>query len=420
LDATNGESAPEPKRATARTPVKAALRIVAIYAVVAVTWILFSDQLARLLFTDPDVLTRVASEKGALFVLVTSVMLFLVIRSYLAQLEAASRKLRESERRFRRIVDVSPVPIAVSDVNGSVTLTNAEFTSLFGYTGEDIPTLSRWWELAYPDPEYRREMMETWQRESERSQKEGDAFVPVPARITCKDGDEKFALVGSAELDPDTAERIAVFYDLTDRELAEQSILTANAQLASVLKDVITLIGKIVEARDPYTKGHEVGVARIARLIAEELGFSSEDIEGIEVAGLVHDVGKLGVPVEILSKPRQLTAAEYDIIKTHPAGGYEILKSIDFGWPVAEMVQLHHERMDGSGYPQGLSGDEIPMAARVLMVADVVEAMAADRPYRAALGHVAAINEITSHPEKFDPLVAEACVRLYEAGRLGL
>ncbi len=250
--------------------------------------------------------------------------------------------------------------------------------------------------------------------------KEDDAFVPLPARIRCKDGDEKFVLVGSAELDPETTERIAVFYDLTDRERAEQSILTANARLASVLKDVISLIGKIVEARDPYTKGHEEGVARIARLIAEEIGLPAEDVEGIEVAGLVHDVGKLGVPVEILSKPGKLTSVEYDIIKTHPVGGYDILKGIDFGWPVAEMVHLHHERMDGSGYPQGVRGDEIPMAARVLMVADVVEAMAAHRPYRAALGHVAAINEITSHPEKFDPVVAEACVRLYEAGRLGL
>lgn len=390
------------------------------YAVVAVAWILYSDHVLSLLFTDSGMLTRAASVKGALFVLVTSVLLFLLIRSYLARLERASEQLRESERRFRHMVEVSPVPIAVHASDGGVTLVNAEFTSVLGYERQDIHTVSHWWELAYPDPDYRRSVMEAWQCESERSQREDDMFVPVPARVRSKDGAERFMLIGSAVLDAGTSERIVVFHDLTEHQRAEQSILAANVRLEGLLREVISLIGKIVETRDPYTRGHEEGVARIARLIAEELDLPAEDVEGIEVASLVHDVGKLGVPAEILSKPGTLLAVEYEIIKTHPTVGYEILQGVDFGWPVAEMVRMHHERMDGSGYPQGLSGDDIPMAARVLMVADVVEAMAAHRPYRAALGHVAAINEILSHPEKFDPDVAQACVRLYEAGRLGL
>ena len=225
-------------------------------------------------------------------------------------------------------------------------------------------------------------------------------------------------LVSSAELGVSSAERVVVFLDLTEREQSEQSVVRSNERLERVLKSVIALIGKVVEARDPYTQGHEEGVARIGRAIAEEMGLPDDEVAGIEVAGLVHDVGKLGVPAEILTKPGKLTPAEFALIEAHSQLGYDILKDLDLDWPVAEAVLLHHERMDGSGYPNGVTGDAISMGARVLMVADVVEAMAAHRPYRPALGIDAAMAEVTSHPEKFDPQVIEACQRLYEAGRL--
>ena len=227
-------------------------------------------------------------------------------------------------------------------------------------------------------------------------------------------------LVSSAPLGTTSSEHVVVFVDLTEREQSEQSVLRSKERLAQVLKSVIALIGTIVEARDPYTQGHEQGVARIGRLIAEEMGLSADEADKIEVAGLVHDVGKLGIPAEILTKPGQLTNVEYDLIKAHSQLGYEILKHIDFDWPVADIVLQHHERMDGSGYPCGLVGQDISTAARVLMAADVIEAMAAHRPYRPALGIEAAMSEITSHPEKFDPLVIDACKRLYVSGRMGL
>jgi HD-GYP domain-containing protein (c-di-GMP phosphodiesterase class II) len=153
-------------------------------------------------------------------------------------------------------------------------------------------------------------------------------------------------------------------------------------------------------------------------LIAKELGLSQEQIDAIELAGLVHDVGKLSIPAEILNKPGTLLSIEFELIRGHSVRGHEILEGIDFGAPIAEMVLQHHERMDGSGYPAGLSGDQICLEARILCVADVVEAMASYRPYRAALGLGPALEEVTSHPEKYDPDVVAACLAIHERGEL--
>ena len=401
-------------------PARSAVRIVFVYAVVAGLWILASDTLSRAMTIDSNQLTAVAIAKGVLFVVVTSVLLFVQIRGDFARLQTSGDQLRESEQRFRRVIDVSPVPMTMSAANGTVTLANEAFVKVFGYTQQDIPTISDWWPKAYPDPEYRDRIADAWRTELERSAKAGDAFTPMEARIRCKDGAERIVLLSSAWLAADSSEQVVVFWDITERELAERAVLLSNQRLEQVLKSVTALIGKIVEARDPYTQGHEEGVARIGRMIAEEMGLSAAEVEGIEVAGLVHDVGKLGVPAEILTKPGLLADVEFDLIREHSQRGYDILKDIDFDWPVADMVLQHHERMDGSGYPGGLAGDGISMAGRVLMVADVIEAMAAHRPYRAALGLDAAMAEITGHPEKYDPQVISACVRLHEAGRIEL
>lgn len=420
MDSSTTDTGGRAGRGPRRGPVASALRIVLIYAVVAGTWILASDILSRAMTVDPDLLTIVAIAKGALFVAVTSALLFVQIRSDFAHLQESADHLRESERRFRRVIDVFPVPMAMSDDDGNITLTNAAFVSVLGYTQDDIPTLAEWWSTVYPDLAYRRQMADEWQRELERSRQTGDASSPVEARIRCKDGTERTMLVSSATLGAASAERVVVFYDITERERAEEAIVRGSERLERVLKSVIALIGKVVEVRDPYTQGHEEGVARISRLIAEEMGLPADEVDGIEVAGLVHDVGKLGVPAEILTKPGRLSDNEYELIKTHAQRGYEILRDIDFDWPVADIVLQHHERMDGSGYPGGLHDGDISMAARILMAADVIEAMGAHRPYRPALGLDAAIAEITGNPEKFDPQVVAACVRLSEYGRIAL
>lgn len=202
------------------------------------------------------------------------------------------------------------------------------------------------------------------------------------------------------------------------RARAEQELRGANRRLEGIMKCITRTMGCIVEMRDPYTQGHEVVVAALSRLLAEEMGLSADDVEAVEIAALVHDIGKLNVPVEILTKPGTLSDVEVGFIREHPRAGYEILRHIDFGWPVAEMVLQHHERLDGSGYPRGLRNGEIMLGARIVAVADVVEAMASHRPYRPALGIDAAIDEIIGHPEQYDQAVVAALLSLYRRGKL--
>jgi putative nucleotidyltransferase with HDIG domain len=199
-----------------------------------------------------------------------------------------------------------------------------------------------------------------------------------------------------------------------------QSLGLASIRLEQMVMDITEAIGRVVEVRDPYTQGHQERVAGLAKMIAGEMGLSGDDVIAVEVTGLVHDVGKLRVPVEILAKPGPLDDDQYSIVKQHSRAGYEILKDISFPWPVADIVLQHHERMDGSGYPGGLSGEQIGPLARILAVADVVEALSSHRPHRAAIGLDAAIETVSATSGQFDPAVVDACVRLYEQGRIDL
>jgi putative nucleotidyltransferase with HDIG domain len=169
-----------------------------------------------------------------------------------------------------------------------------------------------------------------------------------------------------------------------------------------------------IEIRDPYTAGHQRRVSKLSCAIARELGMPEDQVEGIRVAGDIHDIGKIYVPAEILSKPGQITAIEYGIIKTHPQVGFDILKTIKFPWPVAQIVLQHHERLDGSGYPIGLKDGEILKEARILSVADIVEAMSSHRPYRPAQGIGKALEEIIQNKGVFyDSDVVDTCVKIF-------
>lgn len=197
--------------------------------------------------------------------------------------------------------------------------------------------------------------------------------------------------------------------DRATRELAK-----SLEKMQRILMQAVTSLGTALDIRDPYTAGHQKGVGRLAAAIAQEMGFTEEQIEGITVAGNLHDIGKIKVPSEILTKPGKLSDIEFEMIKTHSQAGYEIIKEIEFPWPVAEIILQHHERMDGSGYPRKLAGEEILPEARVMAVADVVEAMASHRPYRPALGVDVALDEISSNRGKlYDDDVADACLRLF-------
>ena len=212
------------------------------------------------------------------------------------------------------------------------------------------------------------------------------------------------------ELAEDTGFGISASRDRADR-------IAARHRLRHGLEVTVEALASTVERRDAYTAGHQRRVSEIAAAVARRMNLSEDVINGLRLASIIHDVGKVQVPAEILSKPSRLTPLEFALIKEHAQAGYDIVKDIDFPWPVADIVLQHHERLDGSGYPKGLKGDDILIEAKVLAVADVVEAMMSHRPYRAALGVDAALAEIEAGKGTlFDPAVVNACVALFREG----
>jgi PAS domain S-box-containing protein len=203
-------------------------------------------------------------------------------------------------------------------------------------------------------------------------------------------------------------------YDITERKETEKNLRNTLESLSRAVNTTIQVMVSAVEVRDPYTAGHQIKSANLASAIATEMGLPREKIEGIHIAGSIHDIGKLSIPAEILSKPTKLSEIEFSLIKAHAQRGFEMLKDVESPWPLAEIVYQHHERMDGSGYPRNLKGKEICMEARILSVADVVEAMASHRPYRPSLGIDAALNEIEKNRGLFyDTTVADVCLKLF-------
>jgi putative two-component system response regulator len=202
--------------------------------------------------------------------------------------------------------------------------------------------------------------------------------------------------------------------DITERKRAEEELQLTLESLRKAVGTTIQVMVSAVEARDPYTAGHQIRSADLARTIATEMGLPQDKIDGIRLAGSIHDIGKLSIPAEILSKPSKLTNIEFSLIKEHSRIGYEMLKDVESSWSLAEIVYQHHERMNGSGYPRNLKGDEILIEARIMAVADVVESMASHRPYRPALGIEAALEEIEKNKGiLYDDAVADACLRLF-------
>lgn len=201
--------------------------------------------------------------------------------------------------------------------------------------------------------------------------------------------------------------------DITERKRAELGREVAEETLRATFDDFVAAVAKTAELRDPYTAGHQERVTEFATLIARELGVDAETLEGIRVAATIHDVGKLRIPAEILIRPGRLSAAEFESVKQHPRTGYDIVKDVEFPWPVARVILEHHERMDGSGYPQGLVGDEILLESRIVAVAEVLDAVSSHRPYRPAKGIDAAIEILVAgRGTLYDADVVDACLRV--------
>lgn len=241
---------------------------------------------------------------------------------------------------------------------------------------------------------------------------QGGELVPIHLSVN------KLKLGGEVEI------YCLIATDLTEEKQLEEMVaakkmaiaaLKASSELEQSLEESIKSIANAVESRDQYTSGHMKRVGQLAPAIARELGLPEEVIHGIALAATIHDVGKIGIPVEILTKPGKLSKVEFMLVQTHAEAGYDIVKNIKFPWPIAQMIYQHHERMDGSGYPQGLKGEEILLGSRIIAVADVIEAMSTHRPYRFVLGIDAALDEIKQNRGTlYDAQAVDACLKLFE------
>ena len=319
----------------------------------------------------------------------------------------ASDQLRKSEKKYRALFEDSRDAIYISATEGEFIDFNQSTLDLFGYSREEMIGMRPKSVFVNAD-EYNKFQEEIAQKGSVRE------FV---AKLRKKDGAGMDCLITSTvRLARD---KTILGYQGIIRDISE--LVSGRRQLEKTLKELRKALGGTIEAmaltvetRDPYTAGHQRRVSNLARAIATEIGISEDQIQGIRLAGVIHDIGKISVPGEILSKPGKISSNEFGIIKEHPQVGHNILNTVDFPWPIAQIVLQHHERMDGSGYPNGISGDNILFEARILAVADVVEAMASHRPYRASLGIDIALREILKNRGSFyDPQVVDACLKLF-------
>ncbi|MEN6434022.1 MAG: PAS domain S-box protein [Smithella sp.] len=326
-----------------------------------------------------------------------------------SQKKAALESLRESEERYKALFDRSLDFVYSIDFEGCFIDANAAALNRFGYTSEEIHSLN-FTSLLSEDQlplavKVIREIRET-----------GIQMNLLEFRLRCKGGTHIYVEThGSAVMSNGIPVAIqAIARDITERKLAEAKLQQTLYSLKNAVGATIQVMVSAVEMKDPYTAGHQLRTADLACAIATEMGLAQEKIDGIHMAASIHDIGKLSIPAEILSKPTKLTNIEFSLIKEHVRSGYEMLKDVQSPWLLAQIVYQHHERMDGSGYPRNLKGDEIIMEARIMAVADVVEAMASHRPYRPALGIDATLEEIEKNRGiLYDASVADACLRLF-------
>ena len=326
------------------------------------------------------------------------------------QRKNAEEALRQSQQEFISIFRDNPEAIVYVDEKGTILDINSRFFELFGYSLEEIKGKNINSGIIQP-PDKIEEGKDLDNKalfkgyinfETIRKKKDGTSFpVSISGSPIIVNGQYR-GMIG-------------IFMDITNRKTTEEQLEQSLKRVQKTMKDSIYTLSRVIEARDPYTAGHQRKVSKLAVALAKDMGLPQDRIEGIKITALIHDIGKINVPVEILSKPGKLSEMEFGLIKNHSQKGYEILKTIDFPWPVAEIVLQHHEKMNGSGYPRGLKGDEILLEAKIICVADVVEAMSSHRPYRPALGIDKALNEINKNKGIFyDTEVVDTCLKLFK------
>lgn len=320
----------------------------------------------------------------------------------------AEQVLAESEQRFRSLVEQPLAGIYIIQ-DGRFVYVNPRLAEIAGYASPDemigLDPVSL---VAEKDRSLVAEKMSSWLGGEAPNARYGFTVVRRDGSLIAVGGH------GARAMHHGRPAIIGLLQDVSERKRVEEQIQRYVAQLEESFLHTIQVATNLVEMRDPYTAGHERRVAEIAVAIGIELELDAKRLEGLRIGGYIHDIGKIIVPSEILSKPGRLSGPEYELIKGHPQAGYDILKGVNFPWPVADIAHQHHERMDGSGYPRGLKGDEILLEARITAVADVVEAMSSHRPYRPGIGVEAALAEIESGSgTRYCPAAVGACLRLF-------
>lgn len=319
-------------------------------------------------------------------------------------------RIEESERLFRSLIDTAPDTVLLTDLAGRVIYASDNAVELFGYAMLEEVIGKSIFEF----------VQASCNEKASKDLAEASGGSVVKKReyvIRRGDGDITTGEVNLSPINGESGGIRALMYvirDITDKKNAEAEIRAGYMTMQKIVDGIITAMEKLVEKKDMYTVGHQRRTAELARAIAVEMGIPADQANGIYISGLIHDVGKIFISTTILNKPGALTEEEYAVIKRHPQAGYDVLKSIEFPWPIADIIIQHHERLDGSGYPYGLKKNEIFLESRILSVADVVEAITFERPYRKACGIDEALNEIISKRGVFyDPEITDVCIKLF-------
>jgi PAS domain S-box-containing protein/putative nucleotidyltransferase with HDIG domain len=331
-------------------------------------------------------------------------------RKRVAELEQELRRVRENAASFEALIMSSPIGVYRTTPDGTVLMANAALAEIMGYRSVAELRERNVNEQGYAVDNYRAVFRETIERlgrvsgfESAWRRKDGTIiYIREYARVV---RDEE----GAIRFYEGTIENI------TEKTKTEMLLKESLKQIGRTFNELVETLSEAMNIRDPYTADHEKRVAALSYAIARELGHSEGFANILRTAAMLHDIGKIYVPAELLSRPGDLRKEEMDLIKVHAEAGWEILKNVSFDQPIAEMIRQHHEKMDGSGYPRGLKGDEIMLEARILAVADIVEAFSSHRPYRPAFGVPQALDQIEhmAAEGKLAPAVVDACLTLF-------
>jgi PAS domain S-box-containing protein/putative nucleotidyltransferase with HDIG domain len=325
-----------------------------------------------------------------------------ILGSYFAH-KRLEKALRQSEEKYKKLFNASPDGLALVDATSKFLTVNQTMAERFGMTPQEIEGQTHHdlmpLDLAAQRTEKLQQALEKGEPVLFEDKREGYYFQNYYVPINTSDNTKTCQIISR---------------DITLRKKAQKDLKKTLNKRNQTIRGTFLALSLALEQRDAYTAGHQEQVSILACVIAREMGLDDDRIQGLHFAGMVHDIGKIAVPAEILAKPTKLSTIELGLIRQHAQTGYDILKDIDFPWPIADIVYQHHERINGSGYPQGLTEDKILLESKILAVADVVEAMTSHRPYRPGLGIDVALQEIEMHKGVlYDPQVVDVCLKLF-------